>query len=81
MTTDLTPEQAAAVIVDLRRELAKARDALAAAQRYLAPHAEANAALHCASTVQYSPLHARVTSAIVGLDAALARTTEGGEEQ
>ena len=80
MTTDFTPEQAAAVIVDLRRELAKARDALTAAELYFARHAETNAAVHCASTVQYSPLHARVASTLMGIDNALART-EGGEEQ
>ena len=61
-------------ITDLRRELAKARDALAAAERYLARRAESMAALHCATSVLYPPLHARVASAIAGADHALART-------
>ena len=60
-------------IDDMLRELAKARDALAAAQMHLARHAEANAALHCSERVMYSPLHARVTSAITGIDQAIQR--------
>ncbi|AZM46595.1 hypothetical protein DMB38_12915 [Streptomyces sp. WAC 06738] len=59
---------------DLRRELAKAHEALAAAEIHLARHAEANAALHCASTVMYSPLHAKVQAARVGIEHALRRT-------
>lgn len=62
------------VITDLRRELEKARIALIAAQSHLASHAEANAALHCATTVMYSPLHATVTTAIHGVEKALERT-------
>lgn len=58
---------------DLIRELAKARDVLVATQTHLAHHAEANAALHCATTVIYSPLHARVTTAIEGIDQAVNR--------
>jgi hypothetical protein len=62
-------------VTDLRRELEKgARLALIAAQSHLAAHAEANAALHCATTVMYSPLHARVTNAIQGVEQALERT-------
>jgi hypothetical protein len=61
-------------ITDLRRELEKARDALAAAEVHLARHAEMNAALHCAERVMYSPLHAKVTAAIAGIEHALART-------
>lgn len=61
-------------ILDLRRELQKTRDVLVAAQTHLAAHAESNAALHCATTVMYSPLHARVTAAIAGADSALNRT-------
>lgn len=61
-------------ITDLRRELEKARLALIDAQSHLAAHAEANAALHCATEVFYSPLHAKVTAAIAGIEHALART-------
>jgi len=61
-------------ITDLRRELEKAREALAGAETHLARHAEMNAALHCADRVMYSPLHAKVTSAIAGIDHALRRT-------
>lgn len=62
-------------ITDLRRELEKARAALIAAQTHLTAHAEMNAALHLASDrVMYSPLHARVTSAIQGIEQALERT-------
>ncbi len=62
------------IVTDLRRELDKARLALAAAQSHLGSHAEMNAALHCAASVMYSPLHARVTNAIQGIDQALQRT-------
>ncbi|MFF4791887.1 hypothetical protein ACFY2M_19460 [Streptomyces sp. NPDC001276] len=61
-------------ITDLRRELEKAREALAGAEQHLARHAEMNAALHCAERVMYSPLHAKVTTAIAGIEHALART-------
>lgn len=61
-------------VLDLRRELEKARLALIAAQSHLASHAEANAALHCATTVMYSPLHATVTAAIGQIEHALLRT-------
>jgi hypothetical protein len=61
-------------ITDLRRELEKARHALIDAQSHLASHAEMNAALHCATTVMYSPLHAKVTAAIGQIEHALART-------
>jgi hypothetical protein len=61
-------------ITDLRRELEKARYALIDAQSHLAAHAQANAALHCATEVFYSPLHAKVTAAIQGIEHALART-------
>ena len=64
------------IVQDMRRELDKARDALTAAQTHLAAHAEANAALHCATTVMYSPLHARVANAIAGIDGALERTSD-----
>lgn len=62
-------------ITDLRRELGKAREVLEAAQKHLARHAEANAALHCATAVMYSPLHTRVTAAIAGVTAALSKPT------
>lgn len=61
-------------VTDLRRELAKAREALAAAETHLARHAEMNAALHCSDRVMYSPLHAKVTAALHGIDHALERT-------
>jgi hypothetical protein len=61
-------------ITDLRRELEKARLALIDAQSHLSAHAQANAALHCATEVFYSPLHAKVTAAIAGIEHALART-------
>lgn len=61
-------------VTDLRRELEKAREALTAAHKHLTAHAEMNAALHCATNVMYSPLHAKVVSAIAGIDHALART-------
>lgn len=65
------------VVIDLRRELEKARLALIDAQSHLAAHAEMNAALHCATTVMYSPLHAKVTAAIQGIEHALTRTEPG----
>ncbi|MCZ7414294.1 hypothetical protein [Streptomyces sp. WMMC897] len=61
-------------ITDLRRELEKARESLDAARTHLARHAEANAALHCAERVLYSPLHAKIDAAVVGIEHALART-------
>ncbi|HEY9370405.1 hypothetical protein [Streptomyces sp.] len=61
-------------ITDLRRELEKARLALIDAQSHLSAHAQMNAALHCATEVFYSPLHAKVTAAISGTEHALART-------
>ncbi|MEY9876612.1 hypothetical protein ABH931_006122 [Streptacidiphilus sp. MAP12-33] len=64
----------AQTIADLRRELEKARIVLIGAQTHLAHHAEANAALHCATTVLYSPLHAQVTAAIGQIEHALQRT-------
>ncbi|MDX3759307.1 hypothetical protein [Streptomyces sp. AK02-04a] len=63
-------------ITDLRRELDKAREALKATLVHLAHHAEANAALHCADRVMYSPLHAKVYAAIGQIDHALARTDQ-----
>lgn len=66
------------MINDYQRELTKARDALVAARTHLARHAEMNAALHCAERVIYSPLHARVDSAITGIEAALARPADDG---
>lgn len=61
---------------DLRRELEKARLTLISAQSHLAAHAEANAALHCAPTVLYSPLHAQVTASIASIEHALQRTEQ-----
>lgn len=61
-------------VLDLRRELEKARITLIDAQTHLAHHAEANAALHCATTVLYSPLHAKVTASIQQIEHALQRT-------
>lgn len=61
-------------ITDLRRELDKARAALIDAQSHLSAHAHMNAALHCATEVFYSPLHAKVTAAIQGIEHALLRT-------
>lgn len=61
-------------INDLRRELAKAREALGAVEAHLARHAEMNAALHCATEVYYSPLHAKVTATMQGIGHALDRT-------
>lgn len=61
-------------ITDLRRELEKARLALIDAQSHLSAHAQMNAALHCATEVFHSPLHAKVTAAIAGIEHALART-------
>lgn len=64
------------IVTDLRRELEKARDALAAAELHLARHAEMNAALHVSERVMHSPLHAKVQAAVVGIDHALARTDQ-----
>lgn len=61
-------------ITDLRRELEKARYALVDAQSHLSSHAHMNAALHCATDVFFSPLHAKVTAAIQGIEHALLRT-------
>ncbi|MFJ7998956.1 hypothetical protein ACIQ7D_17670 [Streptomyces sp. NPDC096310] len=63
-------------ITDLRRELEKARAALIDAQSHLSAHAQMNAALHCATEVFHSPLHAKVTAAIAGIEHALARTNK-----
>jgi hypothetical protein len=62
------------IVTDLRRELEKAREALLACLLHLSRHAEANAALHCAERVMYSPLHAKTEAAIAGISGALART-------
>lgn len=62
------------IIADLCRELEKARITLIDTQTHLAHHAEANAALHCSTTVLYSPLHAKVTAAIQQIEHALQRT-------
>jgi hypothetical protein len=62
-------------VTDLRRELEKALEALNAAATHLARHAEANAVLHCAEQVMYSPLHAKVMNAAYGIHHALERTT------
>ncbi|QES45231.1 hypothetical protein DEJ49_33365 [Streptomyces venezuelae] len=61
-------------ITDLRRELEKARLTLIDAQSHLSAHAHMNAALHCATEVFFSPLHAKVTAAIAGIEHALNRT-------
>ena len=61
-------------LTDLRRELEKARRALIDTQSHLTAHAQMNAALHCATEVFHSPLHAKVTAAIAGIEHALART-------
>lgn len=63
-------------ITDLRRELDKARCTLIDAQSHLAAHAHMNAALHCATEVFFSPLHAKVTAAIAGIEHALLRTEQ-----
>jgi hypothetical protein len=63
-------------VTDLRRELEKAREALTAAETYLARHAEMNAALHASERVLYSPLSAKVVAAIAGIDHALERTDQ-----
>jgi hypothetical protein len=63
-------------ITDLRRELEKARAALIGAQTHLSAHAHMNAALHCATEVFHSPLHAKVTAAIAGIEHALDRTAQ-----
>ena len=69
------------MIADLRRELDKARDALEGCRTYLARHAEGNAALHCAERVMYSPLHAKVDTAVAGIDFALERTQPNPEAE
>lgn len=63
-------------VTDLRRELAKAEDALSACLLHLSRHAQANAALHCSERVMYSPLHAKVETAIAGIVHALKRTEQ-----
>lgn len=63
-------------VTDLRRELEKARETLSAVERHLARTAEANAALHVAERVMYSPLHAKVTAALAGIGHALERTEQ-----
>lgn len=64
------------IVTDLRRELEKARLALVDAQSHLSAHAQMNPALHCASEVFYSPLHAKVTAAVQGIEHALNRTEQ-----
>lgn len=63
-------------INDLRRELSKAAETLAAVEKHLARTAEANAALHVADRVMYSPLHAKVASTLNGIAHALERTQQ-----
>ncbi|MFI7278467.1 hypothetical protein [Streptomyces sp. NPDC049879] len=58
-------------LVDMRRELEKARDTLASVELHLARQAEANAALHCATRVIYSPLHSKVAATRAGIDRTL----------
>ncbi|EFL29443.1 hypothetical protein SSOG_09157 [Streptomyces himastatinicus ATCC 53653] len=65
-------------VTDLRRELAKAEDALSGCLLYLSRHAQGNAALHCSERVMYSPLHAKVEAAITGIVHALKRTEPDG---
>ncbi|MFJ7095894.1 hypothetical protein ACIQWL_37585 [Streptomyces mirabilis] len=62
-------------ITDLRCELERAQYALVDAQSHLSAHAHMNAALHCATEVCFSPLHAKG-----GIEYALTRT-EPNEEQ
>lgn len=59
---------------NLRRELAKAREALRATEVHLTHHAAMNAALHLSDNVMYSPLHAKVQATIHGIDLVLAAT-------
>lgn len=58
---------------DMAREFAKLDEVLKACEMHLAHHAAANAALHCAETVMYSPLHARVTAARLGISGVINR--------
>lgn len=62
---------------DMRRELAKAREALHAAMKYLDYFHRSNAALHCSENVMHSPLYAKLESAHFGIDHALRRTEPG----
>lgn len=64
-------------IENLKRELRKAREALQGCQTQLGATAEANAALHCASEVFYSPLHAKVTMCLSGIELALKEGDNG----
>lgn len=50
-----------ALLQDATRQLRKAAETLGAAEKHLRSHAEANAALHMASEVIYSPLCNAVT--------------------
>lgn len=61
-------------VLDLMRELRKARVALCAAQNHLAANATAHAALHCATEVKHTPLHGVITIEIAQIDHTLART-------
>jgi len=63
-------------VADLRRELEKAAEALTAVERHLARTAEANAALHVAERVMYSPLHAKVSATLAGIGHALERNEQ-----
>lgn len=67
-------------VADLRRELEKTRETLTAVERHLARTAEANAALHVAERVMYSPLHAKVAATLAGIDHALARTDQAPQD-
>lgn len=53
------------------RELQKAYDVLKMVKHYLHCHAEANATLHMAEHIQFSPLHDNVAMALNGIKAVL----------
>jgi hypothetical protein len=55
-------------IMNLKRELEKAREVLKLCELYLARHAEMNAAIHCSEKVMYSPLHSRVQSSLYSVE-------------
>ena len=61
---------------NVRREIQKAKDVLEDCQEHLEYVAKANAKLHLADEVFYSPLHAKVRGIINGLNILLATENE-----
>lgn len=64
---------------DLDRELQKALSTLRVVDKYLSSMNESNAALHCSSSILYSPLTMRVRTSIMELEM-LSSRIDGGPD-